>query len=92
MSDNTGHDTTTTNKPTPQRDYTLPIARAGEQQFAAIVRQRSGMDAGCIDMAVRDISHLSDADKRDAVESAYSLYESWRDSAGIKARRDKSPD
>jgi uncharacterized protein (DUF2336 family) len=70
-------------------DYTLPIARTGEQQFAAIIRQRSGFDAGIIDMAVRDITHLSILDQQDAVEAAYAIYETLRNQTGKVARRDE---
>lgn len=73
----------------PAPDYTLPIARTGEQQFAAIIRQRSGMDAGCIDMGVRDITWLCDADQQDAVNSAFAIYETLCDQTGKKAVRDK---
>lgn len=69
-------------------DYTHPIARTGEQQFAAVVRQRSGMDAGCIDSGTRDITHLSDADQQDAVNSAYAIYETWVRQTGKRAGRD----
>jgi hypothetical protein len=75
--------------PTKKPDYTLPIARTGEQQFAAIVRQRSGFDAGNIDMAVRDVSHMSDADQQEVVDSAYAIYETVRGQTGKIARRDR---
>lgn len=61
----------------PQGDYRLPIARGGEQQFACILRNRSGIDAGCIDMAVRDITHLCDAEQQDVVNTAYLIYETY---------------
>ena len=69
-------------------DYTHPIARTGEQQFAAVVRQRSGMDAGLIDSGTRDITHLSEADQQDAVNSAYAIYETWVRQTGKRAGRD----
>lgn len=46
------------------------------------------MDAGNIDMAARDITHLSDIDKKDAVEAAYAIYETYRNQTGLRARRD----
>lgn len=72
----------------PRPDYTLPIARTGEQQFGCIMRQRSGMDAGCIDMGARRIDHLSEGDQQDAVDSAYSLYETFCSQTGMRAKRD----
>ena len=72
----------------PQPDYRIPIARAGEQQFAAIIRNRSGMDSGNIDYDARDITCLSTVDQQDAVDSAYMLYETFRDQTGLRARRD----
>lgn len=49
-----------------KEDLTLPIARSGEQQFACIMRNRSGMDAGEIDMGVRvfSIAKLCDGEKQ----------------------------
>ena len=70
----------------PITDYTKPIAKEGEQQFAAIIRNRSGMDAGCIDMGIRDISHLSNRDKQEAVNSAYAVYEAFCRQTGKIAR------
>jgi hypothetical protein len=69
-------------------DYTLPIARTGEEQFAAVVRNRSGACAGDIDGATRDIRHLSKVDQRDAVESAYAIYETFCRQTSLRARRD----
>lgn len=68
-------------------DYKQPIARTGEDQFACIVRNRSGIDAGRIDMGARSIEHLSAYDQQDAVNSAYSVYEKWRDETGLTATR-----
>lgn len=52
-----------------------PIARAGEQQFACICRQRSGIDSGNITEVTRPfhIEKLCDADQRDAALSALNL-------------------
>lgn len=66
-------------------DYKQPIARTGEDQFACIVRNRSGIDAGRIDMGARSIEHLSAYDQQDAVNSAYSVYEKWCDETGLTA-------
>lgn len=70
-------------------DYTYPIARSGEPQYAAIMRQRSGMDAGSIDMGVRDVTHLCDGDQQDVVDSAFAIYETVCGQTGKKARRDQ---
>ena len=69
-------------------DYTLPIAREGEQQFAVILRNRSGESAGRIDMGVRDVTMLSDAEQQDVVDSAFAIYEGVCDQTKKKARRD----
>ena len=60
-----------------KRDYTAPIARTGEEQFACILRQRSGIDAGNIDMGVRDIDHLPPTEQQDVVNTAYLIYEAY---------------
>lgn len=55
---------------------TRRIARAGETEFAAIVRNRSGQDAGEIDFGLKTgpvIDDMSDADKQQLVDTAYSL-------------------
>jgi len=70
-------------------DYTAPIARTGEQQFAAIIRNRSGIDAGTIDSATRDISHLSDVDKQDAVDAAFIIYETFCIQTGKRSKRER---
>lgn len=53
------------------------MSRPGEQ-FACIVRNRSGIDSGCIDMGVRvaAIQELLDCDQHDAVSAALCLAES----------------
>jgi hypothetical protein len=71
-----------------QNDYSLPIARDGEQQFACILRNRSGMDSGNIDMAARFLTGLSDGDQQAAVNSAYAIYEKWCHETGKRAPRD----
>ena len=75
-----------------QLDYTFPIARGGEQQFACVVRQRSGMDAGMIDSGTRCIRHLRDSEQQDAVDAAYAIYERWIGQTGKRAHRDQEPD
>ena len=72
-------------------DYTTPIARAGEQQFACILRNRSGIDSGRIDFGARFIDELCETDQRDAVNMAYAVYAKWRDETGFRANRDPAP-
>lgn len=49
-------------EPEHKPDYTLPIARSGEQQFACVLRNRSGQDSGEIDNGQGSASsHCSDA-------------------------------
>lgn len=77
-------------KPDPVGGYTAPIARKGEQQFACIMRNRSGISSGDIDFGARFIDHLSDADQQSAVNMAYCVYEKWCRETGKRAPRDKS--
>lgn len=72
-------------------DYTRPLAHAGEQQFACILRYVSGESAGRIDMAARDITSLADYDQQDAVDSAYAIYEKFCRQASRSARRNCKP-
>ena len=72
----------------PCAGYREPIARAGEQQFACILRNRSGIDAGSIDFGARFIDGLNANDQQDAIESAYSIYLKWCDETGMRSRRD----
>jgi hypothetical protein len=73
-----GHDT-----PAPPRpDFVAPIARAGEQQFACILRNRSGFDAGNIDFGARDVRSLCESEQQDVVSMAYSLYLLYREQTG----------
>jgi len=67
-------------------NYLRPIAREGEQQFACILRNRSGMDAGCIDYGLRNVSHLCEGDKQDIVDTAYVLYQSICEQTGKTPR------
>ena len=85
-----GVDTSKVFEPKPEHmpDYTLPIAREGEQQFAAIVRNRSGESAGRVDMGVRDVTILCDAEQQDIVDCAFAIYETVCDQTAKKARRD----
>lgn len=73
--------------PAPRTDYTIPIARTGEQQFACVLRNRSGIDAGSIDMGARFIDELCDGDQQAAVDSAFAIYEKWCRETGKRARR-----
>lgn len=70
-------------------DFTLPIARAGEQQFAAIVRNRSGMDAGELDFGVRQFAKfLHPGEMQAMTNTAYALYESVCEQTGLRATRE----
>lgn len=70
-------------------DFTLPIARSGEQQFAAIVRNRSGMDAGELDFGVRSFSEfLHPSERQKMSNTAYALYESVCEQTGVRATRE----
>lgn len=74
MSNNTG----TQHKPTPEKpDLTLPIARSGEQIYASIQRERSGVDAGVISPSVRvfAIDELGFDDQQSAVSAGLLLLE-----------------
>lgn len=75
-------------KPGNKPDYTLPIAREGEQQFACILRNRSGQSAGEIDMGVRDVTILCDAEQQDVVDTAYAIYETVCNQTKKKSQRD----
>lgn len=68
-------------------DYTTPIARPGEQQFAAIVRNRSGMDSGCIDFGLRELSYWP-SEAQDFCDTAFALYRAICDQTGLKAKND----
>ena len=70
------------------REFKSRIAREGEQQFACILRNRSGQSAGEIDMGVRDVTILCDAEQQDVVDTAYAIYETVCDQTKKKARRD----
>lgn len=62
---------------TPQKDdLTEPIAKSGEQIYATILRNRSGMDAGCIDYGARvfAIRDLCEGEQRDIIATGYALY------------------
>lgn len=74
----------------PLDGYTSPIARTGEQQFACILRNRSGVDAGEIDFGARFINDLSDREQQAAIESVYSVYLKWCRETGKKSHRDHS--
>lgn len=71
-------------EPKARPDYTLPIARTGEQQFAAIVRNRSGESAGEIDMGVRDVTFLHPSEQQDVVNTAYAIYDNLCRQTGLK--------
>lgn len=70
-------------------DYTKPIARTGEQQYACIMRERSGIDAGNIDYGLRDITHMGDGGQT-AVNVIFSLYEAACDQTGLRAEKDQA--
>lgn len=69
--------------------YMTPIARSGEQQFACILRNRSGFDAGCIDFGLRDCTILSEAEQQDVVDVAYALYQAICSQTKKQAGNDK---
>ena len=76
----------------PKPDYTSPIARTGEQQFACVLRNRSGVSSGDIDFGARFIDSLCPGDQQDAIEAAYSIYQKWCAETGRRSRRDPLPD
>lgn len=60
------------NQPAPE-----PVARSGETEFAAIIRNRSGMDAGEIDFSIKSarVDELSEAEKKDICFIAERLHQ-----------------
>ncbi len=67
---------------------TTHIARAGETEYAAIVRNRSGQDAGEIDFGLKTgpvIDDLSDGDKQRLVDVAYALAKACEMATGKQA-------
>ena len=72
----------------PDIDYTTPIARKGEQQFACILRQRSGVSAGEIDFGLRDCTILGEAEQQDVCDVAFALYQSICRQTGKQAESD----
>ena len=76
----------------PKADYTSPIARTGEQQFACVLRNRSGVSSGDIDFGARFIDSLCPGDQQDAIEAAYSIYQKWCAETGRRSRRDPLPE
>lgn len=77
-------------EPPQKPDYTKPIARSGEQQFACLLRNRSGHDAGCIDFGLRNCTFLGDTEQQDMCDTAFALYQSICDQLGKRALNDKS--
>jgi len=75
----------------PMEGYIHPIARTREQQFACILRNRSGVSAGEIDFGARFITPLSDGDQQAAIEAVYSVYLKWCSETGKKSKQDKAP-
>lgn len=69
-------------------DYTIPIARVGEEQFAAIKRNRSGFDAGEIDFALRSLDDLGEYDKQQITDTAFGLYQAICRQTNRKATND----
>lgn len=74
-------------EPEHKLDYTLPIAREGEEQFGCILRNRSGMDAGNIDFGLRDCTHLHPSEQQDIVDMCYAMYESACSQLGLTATK-----
>lgn len=70
------------------RGYTTPIACEGIEQFACILRNKSGEHAGEIDMRVRDVDHLPKCEQQDVVDMAYAIYKSYCFRTGLRATRD----
>lgn len=67
---------------------TSRIARDGETEFAAIVRNRSGVDSGEIDFGLKHgeiIDSLSDHDKQSLVDTAYALARACEEATGKHA-------
>lgn len=66
---------------------TSRCARTGETEFAAIVRNRSGQDAGEIDFDLKHglvIDELSDTDKQSLVDTAFALAMACETATGKK--------
>lgn len=78
-------------QPEGKPDFTSPIARTGEQQFACVLRNRSGVSSGDIDFGARFIDSLCPGDQQDAIEAAYSIYQKWCAETGRRSRRDPLP-
>lgn len=77
-----------TTEPTPEQKQSR-IARGGETEFAAIVRNRSGQDAGEIDYGLKHgpvLDTLCDRDKQSLVDMAYALAEACERATGKKRR------
>lgn len=74
----------------PQGDYLRPIAREGEAQFACIMRNRSGIDSGCIDFGLRSVTHLSHPEQQEVCDIAYALYQAICDQTGKRAKNETS--
>ena len=57
------------------------VARPGEKEFAVILRNRSGHDAGCIDFSFPHATALalSPAEQRELIKTAKALAESIED-------------
>ena len=70
---------------------TLPIARSGELIYATIMRNRSGMDSGQIDMGVRvfDIQELPEWDKQAICDTAFAMYKTICRNTNKKATNDR---
>lgn len=71
--------------------YTLPIARSGEPQYACVMRDRSGIDAGMLNFGLRDLTHLGD-EGQSAVDTIYALYRAACNQTGLRAQNDRSPE
>lgn len=71
-------------------DYTQPIARTGEPQYACVMRERSGIDAGMLDFGLRDLTHMGDGGQS-AVNTIYALYLAACDQTGLTSTRPQLP-
>lgn len=68
-------------------DYTQPIARTGESQYACVMRNRSGESAGEIDFGLRDLTHLGDGGQA-AVNTIHALYRAACRQTGLRCDRE----
>ena len=67
-------------------DYTSPIARAGEEQYACIHRERSGVSAGDVSGTTVDISGFRDYAQQEIVDAAFIVYERFCKQTGKRSK------